>query len=597
MRTILKIIRPTAQSVPRRIEPRGVRVKEGFRQSMAWLHTWSGLLVGWILFAVFVTGTSAYYREEISLWMKPELHVLSAQRVEPAAAARRGIDHLSRRAPQAQRWDMTLPDARNGTLRLSWIDPTPAGETPNPRRRRQAATLDPASGAVTAQARETRGGDFLFRFHFDLHYVSALWGRWIVGFCAMFMLVAIVSGIITHKRIFKDFFTFRPKKGQRSWLDAHNASAVLALPYHLMITYTGLITLMFMYMPWGAQAKYPDNVNAFYAEIFPSRQAGNPTRTGSGTPFADIGPMLAQTAARWDGDEPGRITITLPGDPNGTIMFTRDNGGRISATSSDTMTFSAASGAMLSETRDEARPAVQTRGVLYGLHAATFAQPLLRALFFLSALAGCAMVATGLVLWAVKERQKYAKTLAVGGRVGLGVRLVDGLNIGAIAGVPIAMAAYFWGNRLLPAPMPDRIANEIMVFFVGWGVSLFAGLVWPARRMWIWQMALAGAMWMALPVLNAFTSPSNLVDNIAQGRWPLAGFDLAVLVIGIAFAYIARVLRRRGGRAAKTPVDAKKADAAPPRVMSPAPVAKRADPHGDARAPLAPRDRNLPEAT
>ena len=31
---------------------------------------------------------------------------------------------------------------------------------------------------------------------------------------------------------------------------------VLALPFHLMITYTGLVTLMFMYMPWGAQAVY-----------------------------------------------------------------------------------------------------------------------------------------------------------------------------------------------------------------------------------------------------------------------------------------------------------------------------------------------------
>jgi hypothetical protein len=67
------------------------------------------------------------------------------------------------------------------------------------------------------------------------------------------MLVAIVSGVITHRRIFADFFTFRRNKGQRSWLDAHNATAVLALPFHLMITYTGLITLMFMIMPGRAK--------------------------------------------------------------------------------------------------------------------------------------------------------------------------------------------------------------------------------------------------------------------------------------------------------------------------------------------------------
>src|SRR5256885_4150372 len=73
-----------------------------------------------------------------------------------------------------------------------------------------------------------------------------IWGRWIVGFATMLMFVAIITGVITHKKIFTDFFTFRPRKGQRSWLDAHNATAVLALPdrkstrlnsSHLVISY------------------------------------------------------------------------------------------------------------------------------------------------------------------------------------------------------------------------------------------------------------------------------------------------------------------------------------------------------------------------
>ena len=63
---------------------------------------------------------------------------------------------------------------------------------------------------------------------------------------ALLMLVAILSGIVTHKKIFRDFFTLRRGKGQRSWLDGHNATAVLALPFHLMITYTGLVTLAVM---------------------------------------------------------------------------------------------------------------------------------------------------------------------------------------------------------------------------------------------------------------------------------------------------------------------------------------------------------------
>ncbi|MBI0434708.1 PepSY domain-containing protein, partial [Roseomonas sp. KE0001] len=49
-------------------------MKTGFRQSMAWLHTWSGLLVGWVLFLIFLTGTASYFRPEISFWARPELH-------------------------------------------------------------------------------------------------------------------------------------------------------------------------------------------------------------------------------------------------------------------------------------------------------------------------------------------------------------------------------------------------------------------------------------------------------------------------------------------------------------------------------------------
>ena len=31
-------------------------MKGTFRQSMAWLHTWCGLWLGWLLFAIFLTG-------------------------------------------------------------------------------------------------------------------------------------------------------------------------------------------------------------------------------------------------------------------------------------------------------------------------------------------------------------------------------------------------------------------------------------------------------------------------------------------------------------------------------------------------------------
>ena len=111
-------------------------------------------------------------------------------------------------------------------------------------------------------------------FHYTLH--GGLPGYWLVGWISMCMLVALISGVVVHKRIFKDFFTFRPGKGQRSWLDAHNATAVLGLPFLFMIGYTGLAFFYSSYMPWPLHAAYGDDAGAYrryQAELAPAPAA------------------------------------------------------------------------------------------------------------------------------------------------------------------------------------------------------------------------------------------------------------------------------------------------------------------------------------
>ncbi len=517
-------------------------MKDGLRQSMAWLHTWTGLLAGWILFLVFCTGAASYYKDEITLWMKPEVHQSMTRHVTPAAATAAAVAFLEKRAPRSDRWFIDLPGEREPTLRTMWVpppaDPAKAGEA-RPRRARLAnATLDPATGEELAAARATRGGEFLYRMHFDLHYMPVIWSRWIVGICAMFMLVAILSGIVTHKRIFKDFFTFRPAKGQRSWLDAHNASAVLALPYHLMITYTGIVTLMFLYMPWGVKAVYQDERDKFFTEL---RQSVPPDPKASRIPAAltALPPLLAQATTAWGDGSVGRIIVNHPRQTNAMVAFYRRDGKDI-AVDQPAMVFDGVTGALISPPEPKAAPAAHTQGVMIGLHAARFSSPALRALFFIAGLAGCAMVATGLILWAVKERQKFTKALARGGRVSFGLRLVDGLNLGAIAGVPIAIAAYFWSNRLLPVGLAERPALEAAWFFGAWGAAAVLALARPTRRMWQVLLGAGGVLFAGLPVLNAVTTESHLAYSLSHGLLQVAGFDLVVLALGIGLLFAAK---------------------------------------------------------
>ena len=511
------------------------RKPEGFRQAMAWLHTWSGLVVGWILFAVFVTGTLSYFRPEISHWMRPELR--DAQAVPGAVA--RVIPTLQQRAPNSPRWFIRPPTPREPVVRASWTNS--AADQANGKRRFETAVFDAATGAEL-QSRDTKGGEFLYRFHFELS-MKPIWGRWVVGFCAMFMLVAIISGVVTHKKIFKDFFTFRPNKGQRSWLDAHNAVGVLALPYHVMITYTGLITLMFMYMPWGVKANYGADSQTFFAEALDFAPATKPANV-PGT-LSRIEPMLQEAARRWDGASPALIAVHQPGDANSRVEFRRDDRGRLSH-SSQTLLFEGVSGKLISAAGDEP-PAAQTRNVLYGLHIAHFSSSTLRWMFALSGLAGILMVASGLVLWSVKRAPERARL----GRTPLGHRLVEILNIGAIAGLPSAIAAYFWANRLVPVGISERAGWEVRIFFVAWLLSLAGAVLQPARSAWRTQFTMAALLFALLPALNALTTDTHLGETLARGNWVYAGFDLTMLGLGALLAVVAWHTGRAPGNLAK----------------------------------------------
>ena len=504
-------------------------MKPGFRQSMAWLHTWSGLLVGWVLFAVFLTGTAAYLRPEISLWMRPELEVAQ----HGPETAPRLMEAMARLAPGSQSWSIGMPTARDPVARVFWRDP----QAPNRRGFRDAG-IHPITGeALTARA--TRGGEFFYRFHFDLHYMSPIIARWIVSACAMCMLVAIISGIVTHRRIFADFFTFRPGKGQRSWLDGHAVAAVLALPYHLMITYTGLVTLMFLTMPWGAQLAYKGDRAALNAEIFGNAPVTRPS--GQPAPLVAIGPLAEEAARRWEGGSIGRIIVQNPGDARATIQLIRQDAERISF-APQSLLFDGTTGALISATGEAAAPAAETRGVMYGLHVGRFAGPLLRGLFLLSGLAGTVMVATGCVLWAVRTRQQAAKR----GRVGFGTRLVEHLNVAAIAGLPVAMASFFWANRLLPLELEGRAEWEIHLFFAAWGLCLLHPLLRRGRQAWVEQLGLAALLFALLPLLNLLVTRRHLGITLAEGDWVRASFDLGLLAIGAALGATAWMVARRG---------------------------------------------------
>ena len=216
------------------------------------------LLVGWVLFFTFLTGSTGYFDTEIDRWMQPE-RPLRQEVVSVADMASRGLTYLMQTAPRAERWFSWISRYALVDLQLFWQNPPGRVAVPQ--------VLDPATGAPVIH-RDTGGGQLLYQMHWQLHYLPQLAGEWVVIICALIMLVAIISGVITHKRIFRDFFTFRPRKGQRSWLDAHNLLGVAALPFHIMITYSGLVFYGYLYMAPVIAATYGEERATYFDELF-----------------------------------------------------------------------------------------------------------------------------------------------------------------------------------------------------------------------------------------------------------------------------------------------------------------------------------------
>jgi len=501
--------------------------QSGVRQAMAWIHGWLGLLAGWILFAMFLTGTASYFRPEITRWMQPEIALAPTL---PERAAQTAIAHMQATYPNDAQWTIYLPDARTTGTRIF----TRAPENPDPKAtkppRRPEIKLDPATGAPLT-ARETRGGEHFYRFHFQLQ-IPHPWGRWLAGLCAMFMLAAIISGVITHKRIFADFFLLRWRKGQRSWLDAHNVSAVLALPFHAMITYTGLITLIVMYMPWPIAANYSPPTG-FAAEAYGLDDETKPS--GRPAPLIAVAPLARAATAEWRGGSPGRITVRNPNDTAATITIYRDTADTLNARA-QSITYSGVDGRRLSASPPPG-PAVETAGVMLGLHLGSFAGASLRWTFFLLGLTGSAMVATGLVLWTAKRTKPGAQPF-------FGVRLVQRLNIGAIACLPAGMAAYLLANRIIPTHLPDRADMEVATMFWVWFGLAAASLLRPARRAWIEMLAIAAIACAAVPIVNALTTDRGFLHSIAVGDGLFVAVDLVMLIaaalLGCASWFAAR---------------------------------------------------------
>jgi len=510
-------------------------MERSFRDSMGWLHTWAGVVLGGVLFAIFWMGTLSVFDREIDRWMMPMTRLAIPASPVPFDALRPTIAEAA--AVRSPFWSAVLPTAREPTIRVAW-----RGSGGLVQRH-----LDPATGRALPDAGTWAGTRFIFPFHVDLHIHAWTVGRWIVGLAGMAMMLLCISGVVIHRRLFADFFTFRAQaRPGRLLLDLHNMAGALGLPFYVAISLSGVIIFYTTFFPGTWRTAYHGDNQAYGREafdIYSRPKAGKPGE------LASLDGMVAEARRSWDGAPARSIIVRHPGDAAAFVQVVRSaDDGVVAAI--DTVSFDGTDGSVLHR-RVGSPPMLTAQRFLVGLHWIQFRHWTLRWLYFALGLGGCVLIASGYLFWLESRRKRHEQ-------LGLrGVRVVDGLAVGGVTGIVAATFAFFLVNRLLPPGATvlgaERFAVEIWTFYLVWLAAFVHAWALPARA-WRDQCLVIAVLAVTAVLSNWLTTGDHLLHSVrARHLWPVAGIDIALL----AGAGLATLAARSPGRRASRPAVAR----------------------------------------
>lgn len=540
-----------------------------FRLSMTWVHTWLGLVLGFVLMVCFFFGSLSVFDREIDRWAIPEtrfpaqpmpsfdtvlMPVFAKLRAHPAdmaATQQRVIGDLPHPDTMPLQSLYAYTTHRDPVLRIGGefgIPNEPKNASDDHLHVHGWATVDPRSGEMLPEDRLKIGSEWFYPMHYSLNWRWQGIGYWVVGLAALTMLAALVTGVIMHRKIFREFFTFRPwKRTQRSVLDLHNLTGVVALPFHFFFAFTGLVIFAGIYLPLDHTMLKPLHDRH---QVLEAEHTGLPHEpAGQAAALASVDAMVAEAKRRWaDRDmagEVGFLTIEHVGDANSYVSIYRAGSDRV-ALVGEGIHFNASTGEVLRE--DPPRTVVaEINEFLTGLHLQHFEHWLLRWLYVVGGLIGCVCIATGFLFFVEKRKQQHAKA---GGQ---GSRIVDALAVTTVTGMVMATFAMLVANRLLPADMVGKGEWEKNVFWGVWVLSLVHG-AWrsaavtqarinPAWREQSWMLAVLAV---TAVLLNWVSTGDHLVRTVfIEPYWPVAGTDLSLLVTALVAVVAARKLARR----------------------------------------------------
>lgn len=274
------------------------KIPADFVRAMLAGHSALGLAFAALIYLVCFSGSIAVLTQEFTRWEQPQgpvLHEVAPQAVDAAVQA------TLARNPKAHDLLVRLPTADHPRL-------TVRGDDTGGQERTYVADQ---TGRLVGEAR-TPWTEFQVQLHTALHLPRA-WGGFVVGLTGVALLSSLISGVLSHPRVFKDAFALRWGGAKRlQEADLHNRISVWGLPFHLAVSLTGaFLGLTTIIVGVLALATFKGDASKAYA-LFQGPSVKDDPRPAA--KIIDIGSTLDAAAARHPDAQPTYIFVEHPGE-------------------------------------------------------------------------------------------------------------------------------------------------------------------------------------------------------------------------------------------------------------------------------------------
>ena len=506
------------------------------------VHSWVGALTAILIFVIAYTGSvSVFGRPEIKIWAHDVSHVpaeVDPQTIESVIrghAANLPTEYLDeiqvvmpgvRRSPHLSIYFEKETELESGRVEhhLIRFDHHPRTLELLQRREGEPQELFDSDQKDLA--------DFIIKFHADLHLGDPL-GLLLTGLLGLTLFASIVTGVITHRKVLKEAFTFRPFRSLRLlFTDSHKVLGVWGMLFHATIAFTGafLGLAVVILFPAAAFVSFEGDLDRMVETYLPLDM---PEKSGT-TAELQIADVLV--AADVPGNGPVVSAQILAGTDKNAVVLVNTLAGegiigethryRVDGTVLET------SYTQFSRLGGAAGPLLDA---MFPLHFGNFGGIVVKFIWFTLGLGTAFLAVSGAMIWI--ERRVYGST----GSLSLAsYQRISRLTVGACAGVVLSTVCLFHLQLLVLPHVADTDPWLLGSFLGVWALAI----VWAMLRSNDYQttrelLALTGALAVLVPVTNGIVTGSHLLNVFTRGHWVTAGTDAFLLVSGLGLIYLA----------------------------------------------------------